>query len=348
MADGEGSGRKHANRPAGDARTAVAEQPQAVSVDRRRGVLVTGAAGLVGTHTCRELSRRGWRIRALVRSPGKAAARLAHLPPPLELRVGDLRDPGVVAAALDGMGAVVHLAAIAIEKRGETYETINTGATRNLVAAARDAGVERFVHMSQNGAASASRFRFLRSKGVAEELVMQSDRKWTVLRPSMIFGREDAFTTVVARLVRLTPWVFPLPGGGRARLQPVAASDVARAIALCLERPGTIGGRYGIGGPAVLTLREMSERILIAMHASRRVVAVPVALLTPLVALLERILPNPPATTSLLRLLELDNVVAENTLRDVFGIVPVPFAPEELFYLRRTTLRDALAWVVGR
>lgn len=346
MTDGERGGSERGRT--GESRTAVAEQPQPVRIDRRQGVLVTGASGLVGAHTCHELSRRGWKIRALVRSAGKAAARLAHLPPPLELRVGDLRNPDVVRAALEGMGAVVHLAAIAIERRGETYEAVNIGATRDLLAAARDAGVERFIFMSQNGATSESRFRFPRSKGIAEDLVLESDRKWTVLRPSMIFGREDAFTTVIARLVRLTPFLFPLPNGGRARFQPVAADDVARGIAICLERPATIRGRYSLGGPAVLTLREMTERILLAMDARRRVVGVPVSFMMPLVALLERVLPNPPATTALLQLLDLDNVVAENALRDVFGIVPAPFAAEELLYLRRTTLRDSLAWVLGR
>lgn len=326
---------------------AVAEQPLAVSVvDRRKPVLVTGAAGLVGTHTCRELVRRGWKIRALVRTPGKAAARLGQYP--LELRVGDLRDADVVAAALEGVGAVVHLAAIAIERRGESYESINTEVTRSLLHAARRAGVPRFIHVSQNGASSASPFRLLRSKGIAEDLVVASDRQWTVLRPSVIFGREDAFTMLLARLARLTPFVLPLPDGGRARFQPVSADDVARVIALALERPKTVHGRYALGGVAPLSLRQMSERILVAMSASRRIIAVPVAMLRPLIAIAERLLPHPPVTTSLLQLLRIDNVVPENALNEVFGIVPAPFAAEELDYLRGTTTRGAIAWMLGR
>src|SRR5688572_27527024 len=209
------------SEPFGSApQTAVDEEASFAESGREKPVLVTGAAGLVGTHTCRELARRGWRIRALVRDPAKAASRLSHLP--VELCVGDLRDRDVVSSAVSGTGAIVHLAAIAIETKGQTYEDVNTEPTRLLLEAARVAEVPRFVYMSQNGASSGSPYRFLRSKGVAEDLVARSDRQWTVLRPSVIFGPEDEFVNVLARLVRLTPIVFPLPGGGRARFQPIS------------------------------------------------------------------------------------------------------------------------------
>src|SRR5258707_1480209 len=94
--------------------------------------------------------------------------------------------------------------------------------------------------MSQNGANSTSRHRFLRSKGVAEDMVTSSNLKWTVLKPSVIFGPEDEFVNVLARLVRLSPLVFPLPGGGVARFQPISVDDVARAILECLQEFNSI------------------------------------------------------------------------------------------------------------
>src|SRR4030095_16714044 len=111
------------------------------------------------------------------------------------------------------------------EKSGESYEATNTDATRVVLDSAKAAGVRRIVYMSQNGASSASRYRFLRSKGVAEDVVMSSGLQWTVLKPSVIFGPEDEFVNVLARLVRLSPLVFPLPGGGRARVQPLSVRD---------------------------------------------------------------------------------------------------------------------------
>lgn len=310
-----------------------------MSSGSRLPVVVTGAAGFVGTHVCRTLARGGWRIRAFVHDPMKAAGRLADLR--VEFRVGDVRDPQALDSALAGAGAVVHLAAIAIERGGSTYESVNTEATRTLIACTRMAGIRRFVFMSQNGASATSPSRFLRSKGIAEELVRESGLDWTVLRPSVIFGPEDEFVNVLARIARITPLVLPLPDGGRARFQPISVRDVAAVVSLALQREGTVRRGYPLGGPAPLTLRQMAERILTAMHARRTIVGIPRSMLRPLVGAMQRVVPNPPVTTTLLDLLASDNAVPDNTLPE-FDIAPTPFAPEELDYVRRITLRDAL------
>ncbi len=319
----------------------MAEQPQPEEVSRNRPVVVTGGSGLVGTHLCRQLVEAGWKVRAIVRDAEKAATRIGHLR--LEIRVGDIRDPESMRPALADAGALIHLAAIAIEKPGDSYEAVNTDATAVLLAAARAAGVQRIVYMSQNGANSSSPYRFLRSKGVAEDMVTTSTMKWTVLKPSVIFGPEDEFVNVLARLVRLSPLVFPLPGGGVARFQPIAVDDVALAARRCLEDSGTVRRTLSIGGSTPLTLRQMTERILVAMNASRKLVGVPVSILRPLIAVAERLLPRPPVTTGLLELLDMDNVVPENDLTATLGIDPMPFAPEELLYLRQITVSDAIA-----
>ena len=319
--------------------TAVAEQPLPLSADRKRPVLVTGAAGMVGTHTCRELSKNGWQVRALIRDPAKAAMALGQLP--VEFRVGDVRDATTLRSSLSGCGAVIHLAAIAIEKKGESYRESNTAATERIISAARGENVHRIIFMSQNGADSRSPYPFLRSKGVAQDSVKTSGLRWTVLRPSVIFGPEDQFVNVLGRLIRLTPKIFPLPGGGNARFQPIAADDVARVVRLTLEKKETVHQSYDLGGAVPLTLRQMTERILIAMGTSRKLIPVPVKALRPIVALAQRLLPNPPVTPSLLDLLALDNTVANNALTEYFKLVPIPFAADELQYLRRITVRNA-------
>ena len=320
--------------------TAVAEQPLPLSADKKRPVLVTGAAGLVGIHTCRELTKNGWQVRALIRDPARAAMALGQLP--VEFRVGDARDASTLRSSLSGCGAVVHLAAIAIEKKGESYRESNTAATERLISAARAENVQRIIFMSQNGADSRSPYPFLRSKGVAQDSIKTSGLRWTILRPSVIFGPEDQFVNVLGRLIRLTPKIFPLPNGGKARFQPIAADDVARVVRLSLEKKECVGQVYELGGAVPLTLREMTERILTAMGTDRRLVPVPVSVLRPIVAFAERILPNPPVTAGLLDLLALDNTVANNALTGTFKIVPVPFAGDELQYLRRITARNAL------
>ena len=318
---------------------AVAEQPQPDWINRDKPVVVTGAAGLVGKRTCTVLTQQGWPVRALVRNAARGAERLGHLK--LEIRSGDVRDPDSVRAAFKGAGAVVHLAAIAIEKKGESYEDTNTHATRVVIDAARAESVDRIIFMSQNGADSRSPDPFLRSKGIAQDYVTDSSLKWTVLKPSVIFGPEDEFVNVLARLVRLSPILYPLPGGGKARFQPVSVSDVASAIAKCLDDDSTIRRVLSLGGPMPLSLREMTERILVAMHSSRVLVGVPVGALRPLIALAQAILPHPPVTTGLLDLLEIDNVIPSNDLPSL-GINPIPFAPEELLYLRNISFSDAV------
>lgn len=337
MAD---SGGRYSPDPDDSSAVTTAEQPDPVEILREKPVVITGASGLVGTHVCTELARSGWKIRAVVRNTQKAAERLGHLP--LEIRVGDIRDAESMRAALNGAGSLVHLAAIAIEKAGESYEASNSDGTRTLLDAARAESVERIVYMSQNGSDSSSPFAFLKSKGIAEDLVTSSNLKWTVLRPSVIFGPQDEFVNVLARLVRLSPVVFPLPGGGVARFQPVAANDVALAVAEVLGDDESIGKSYAIGGPTPLSLRQMTERILIAMNTSRILVGIPVAALRPIVALAGKLLPKPPVTTGLLDLLAIDNVIPQNDLKESLGIQPTPFAPEELLYLRKITAGSAI------
>jgi uncharacterized protein YbjT (DUF2867 family) len=320
--------------------TAVAEQPLPFSADKKKPVLVTGAAGLVGIHTCRELSRNGWQVRALIRDPARAAMALGQLP--VEFRIGDARDASTLRSSLSGCGAVVHLAAIAIEKKGESYRESNTAATERLISAARAQNVQRIIFMSQNGADSRSPYPFLHSKGVAQDSVKTSGLAWTILRPSVIFGPEDQFVNVLARLIRLTPKIFPLPGGGTARFQPIAVDDVARVVRMSIEKKDTVQQVYDLGGAVPLTLREMTERILTAMGTTRRLLPVPVKILRPIVALAQRFLPNPPVTSSLLDLLALDNTIANNALTEKFKIVPIPFAGDELQYLRRITAKNAM------
>lgn len=326
--------------------TSVQTLPQPVDkAGQDRRVVVTGAAGFVGTHTCRALANAGWKVLALVRNPAKAAERLGHLP--VEIRVGDLRDAPYLRSSVDGAYAVVHLAAVAIEHHGDNYQSANVDTTRGVLEAAFAARVPRLIHMSQNGSDSSSPFRFLRSKGEAQDMVAASGLEWTILRPSVIFGPEDAFVNVLASIVRLTPLVLPLPGNGEARFQPIAVTDVAAVIARSLADDSTRKAMFPLGGPAALTLRQMAERILVAMGTRRQIVGLPTGAMRPLVALISHLLPKPPVTPELLDTLAVDNTVPDNTITTVFGIQPAPFAPEKLLYLRRVTAGSALRSLFG-
>jgi len=233
-------------------------------------VLVTGAAGFVGNNTVRRLVEMGKPVRAMVRDTEKAKLRLADVKDKIEIFKGDVSDRQGLRALMQDVSAVIHLVAIAIEKGGATYEDVNYQGTINVVDAAEAEGVPRFINMCQNGATPDHFSRFLRSKGRAQEYVASSKLEWTAVRPSAIFGPQDEFFNSIARLVRLTPLVFPMIGGGKAQFQPVSVYDVVEAMVRSLDDPGTIGKEFELGGPEVLTLGEIEELSLIHISEPTR------------------------------------------------------------------------------
>ena len=197
--------------------------------------------------------------------------------------------------------------------------------------------------MSQNGASSDLPYRFLASKGRAQEAVAASNLDWTALRPSAIFGPQDEFFNSFARLLKITPLIFPLIGGGAAQFQPVSVDDVVEAVIRCLDDESTIGAELTLGGPEVLTLGEIERRVIEALGTWRLLLPVPVALLRPVVVVMQSLLPGSPVSASLLDLLAVPNTVPDNALMNRFGMTPIPFAGEHIAYLKDNTLSDTLA-----
>jgi uncharacterized protein YbjT (DUF2867 family) len=305
-------------------------------------ILVTGAAGFVGNNVVRKLAAAGKPIRAVVRSIEKAEKRLAAYKGALELVQGDVLKPEDWPALMEGVAGVIHTVAIPMEKGSQTYEAVNYQGTVNVVDAALKANVPRFINISQNGASSQLPYRFLASKGKAQEYVAASGLQWTAISPSAIFGPQDEFFNTFARLVKLTPFVFPLIGGGKALFQPVSVDDVAEAVVRSLDDNSTIGRNLTIGGPEILTLGEIEKRVVEALGTKRIFVPAPVSLLRPLVFVMERVLPGTPVTSSLLDLLAVQNTVPNNALISHFGMQPIPFSGQHIAYLRDNSIGQAL------
>jgi NADH dehydrogenase len=305
-------------------------------------VLVTGGAGFVGNNVIDLLVKRGQPVRAMVNSMEKAQKRLGKYGSNVEIVQGNVTDRNALPRLMKGVSAVVHTVAISMEKGGQTYEEVNFQGTVNLVDAAHDAGISRFINISQNGADASLPYRFLASKGKAQNYVAASSLKWTAIRPSAIFGPQDEFFNTFARLVRLTPLIFPLIGGGKAQFQPVSVTDVAEATVRSLEDNGTIGKELNIGGPEVLTLGDIEKRVIEALGSRRMMLPVPVALLRPVVFVMEKTLPGSPVSSSLLELLAVPNTIADNALVNYFKMEPIPFKGEHIAYLRDTSVGQAL------
>lgn len=311
-------------------------------------ILVTGASGYVGSHIVRRLVESGKPARAMVYNRERAMreGRLKDLT--IEWVQGDVTRPETLAAALAGVTAVIHTVAIAIEKGGRTYEAINYGGTVNLVEAMKAAGVRRLVNISQLGADANLPYRFLASKGKAQDYVAASGLDWTALRPSVIWGPEDEFANTFARLIPLTPIIFPIVGDENARFQPIWVGDVATAAVKALDDAQTIGQEYELGGPEVLTLEEIERRTLQAVGARRWMIRFPMPLLRLVVTLMEFALPAPPVTRSLLELLAVPNVTRNNQIYR-FVAQPRPFAIEHIApYMRQFKVGQTLRQFLGK
>ncbi|MCU0514652.1 MAG: complex I NDUFA9 subunit family protein [Anaerolineae bacterium] len=305
-------------------------------------ILVTGGAGFVGNNVIDLLVRQGHSVRAQVRNLDKARLRLGRYGSQVELAPADIADRDALKRLMRDVSAVVHTVAISMEKGSQTYDEVNFQGTINVVDAAEAAGVTRFINVSQNGADSKLPYRFLASKGKAQEYVASSGLRWTAVRPSAIFGPQDEFFNTFARLVRLTPVIFPLIGGGKAEFQPVSVLDVAHGIVMCLEDDSTIGQELIFGGPEPLTLAEIERRVIAALGTSRLLVPVPVALLRPAVLVMQSVLPGSPVSTGLLDLLAVPNTTPHNDLVTTLHRQPIPFAGEHIAYLRETSAGQAL------
>ena len=305
-------------------------------------ILITGASGYLGSHISKCLVSSGKTVRGLVHNfrIAESEARLNNLK--IEWLEGDVTKPDTLITAMQGVTAVIHTVAIAIEKGNQTYEKINYLGTVNVINAAKDAGVRRFINISQLGAAPDLPYQLLASKGKAQKYVTSSGMDWTAFRPSVIWGPEDEFANTFARLVAMTPLIFPLIGDESSRFQPVWVDDVAGCVLKTLDDPNTIGKEYELGGPEVLTMEEIERRTLRAVHARRLLIHFPMSLLRIAVTLMEKLLPNPPVTQSLLDLLSVSNVPASNAINQ-FIPHPRPFTTDNISpYMQLFNIRDTL------
>ena len=305
-------------------------------------IFVTGATGFVGRHVVPRLMESGHAVRILAHGP----VRQHLLPEGVEVSRTSLTDQEGLEAALSGMDAVVHLVAI-IRERGEaTFDRVNHLGTSSLAKAALSAGVSRFVLMGAIGAVDDPRFPYLQSKWRGEQAVIQSGVPYTILRGSIIFGEGDEFINTLGGLVRVFPLV-PVIGGGNVRFQAIHVEDVAYSIAKTLEMDETNNRIIEIGGPEHITYDGILDTIAETYGCKRWKLHLPIGLMRPVVKLMEKLLPHPPATSQQLSMLEFDNVAETDAVSKELGFSPRPLAGN-IDYIRKVSFLDGVKMVLGR
>jgi NADH dehydrogenase len=287
-------------------------------------ILVTGAAGFVGSHLVPALADAGHRVVGLVHHGGDEALVRRRLSPGLregvETRVGDITVPATLPPVMAGVDAVVHLAAIPRDfDGGQSLRLVNTEGTRFVVRAAREAGVRRLVHQGALGVVDDPALHYASSKARGMAIVRESGLDWTILTPSLLFGPRDGFFNLIAGLVRLSPGVVPITGSGDSRFQPLAIDDLTQIVVASLADDSTIGREYPLGGPRYWTYREIVEEVLRAMGKRRALVPMPVPLIRLVAGSAELVRLPFPVATDQLRQLKLDNVGPLDAVESAFG-----------------------------
>jgi uncharacterized protein YbjT (DUF2867 family) len=273
-------------------------------------VTVFGGSGFVGRNVVRALCKRDYRIRVAVRRPELAG----HLQPlgkvgQIHAVQANLRYPASVEAAMRDSHVAINLVGILTEGGAQTFDAVQ-GRGAGAVAKAAGAVGARMVHVSAIGADENSPSRYARAKAAGEKAVLSATPAATIMRPSIVFGPEDQFTNRFAALARMSP-MLPLIGGGLTKLQPVYVGDVATAVADAVDGKTKAGATYELGGPEVLTMREIMEIILATTERRRILVSLPFGLAKWQAQLLQ-FAPGPlKLTPDQVALLRVDNVVSD-------------------------------------
>ncbi len=258
-------------------------------------LLVTGASGFVGTHLVRRLLADGHEVVGLSREGGAPRDGLTWLE-------GDVVSGAGLGEAVRGVDGVIHLVGIIRERGSQTFERVHVEGTRNVLAAAGEAGVGRYLHMSALGADRASASGYARTKARAEELVRDSGLAWTIFRPDMILGVGDDFFSHKLRDLVTKPPVVPVVGSGDFPFRPITARDLAEAFSKALRTPAAVQRTFDLVGPREYTLRELQAMVKGALGVRKPLVGVPLPLMRLGTALFS-LLPDPPITRDELEML---------------------------------------------
>ena len=284
-------------------------------------ILVTGGTGFIGPKIVHKLRAAGRDVRCLVRRPARAGTLKTW---GCELAGGDVTDPESLEEAVTGCDTVVHLVAIIAGKPAD-FERVMIGGTQNLLAAAKEAGVRRFVLMSALGTSDETKdlVPYYGAKWKMEQATKASALEHVIFRPSFVFGRDGGVLPLFIRQVRWSP-VTPVVGDGERRLQPIWVEDVAAYFAKAVDLPGAANRTFELGGPDRVTWNELYARIARTLGKRRPQLHLPVRVMRFGAAAAE-LLPRPPITRDQLTMLETgDNVGDIAPAVETFGIDPLP------------------------
>jgi NADH dehydrogenase len=289
-------------------------------------ILITGATGYIGRYLVNRLVARGERPRCLVRDTTRAKTILPA--DKVELVEGDTTQPNTLSAAVQGINTIVHAAFITADHKALThnyYDNTNVNGTANLIKAAKDASVKRILEIGGLGTKPDKPGTYMQGRYLAEKMLIDSGLDYTIIQPSVLFGKGAPFIKGLTDLIRTAP-VLPLIGGGTTMFQPIYVEDVVTVIIKVLENPESTNRKtYTIGGPAYFSFSQVYDELLEAMHKHRLKVYAPTPLVGIGAAVMAAVLPKPPLTPAAMTLFSFNNTTDLNSVERDFGFQPTSF-----------------------
>jgi NADH dehydrogenase len=271
-----------------------------------RVVTVLGGTGFLGRSVVRHLSLHGFSVRAASRHPDRGHALLGLDNPQLRSIEVDVRDARSVADGLADAYGAVNAVSLYLERGQETFHSIHVESAERVAAQAQRCGVKRFIHISGIGADASSQSLYIRKRGEGELAVQKAFADAILIRPAVMFGRDDAFLTPILKLLNRFP-VFPMFGNGQMRLQPVYVEDVGQVIAKVMQSEQTGPTMFECGGPRVYSYEELLRAVARAAGIKPKLFSIPFAAWGAL-ARISELLPNPPITRNQVELMQIDSV----------------------------------------
>ncbi|MGL6069716.1 complex I NDUFA9 subunit family protein [Craterilacuibacter sp.] len=282
-----------------------------------QSIVLIGGSGFVGRHIAEALTAQGMRLTIACRSPERVKA-LTTLPG-VELQPCDVHDPAALARLIAGHDAVISMVGILHGSR-QAFETAHVALVEKIIHAMKQTGRKRLIHLSALGADEHGPSDYQQTKARGERAIMQSGLDYTILRPSVIFARDDNFLNMFARLLAVLP-VLPLAGAD-TRFAPVWADDVAQAVAACLTKRATIGQTLELAGPHRYRLRELVAYVGELTGHPRTLIGLPMPLAMLQAGVME-CLPGPTLISrDNVRSLSVDNVSLQPFPAELLGFTP--------------------------
>ena len=279
-----------------------------MATTNERTVAVFGGTGFLGRRVVRHLRRCGLSVRSASRHPDWGNELFALDDPHLQSVEADIHDEQSVARVLAGAYGAVNAISLYVEHGTETFHSLHVECAQRLATQARQAGVERLVHVSGIGADVASPSRYVRKRGEGELAVRAAFADALLIRPAVMFGPDDLFLTTIITLLERLP-IYPMFGRGLTRLQPAYVDDVAEAITRALQRTEKYPITFECGGPRVYSYEELLKAVAHEAGLKPKLIPIPFAAWHVL-AWFAEMLPNPPITRNQVELMQVDNVAS--------------------------------------